>query len=53
MKNANTNGFTPPNILPVTYIIDAKGVVRSALLYTDKPLSESDLAAAVASAERK
>jgi thiol-disulfide isomerase/thioredoxin len=53
MKSAATDGFTAPNILPVTYIIDAKGIVRSALLYTDKPLSEADLAAAVASAERK
>jgi len=53
MKNASTDGFTPPNILPVTYIIDANGIVRSALLYTDKPLSEADLAAAVASAERR
>jgi len=39
--------------LPVTYIIDANGIVRQALLYTDKPLGEADLAAAVASAERK
>ena len=53
LKTAATNGFTPPNVLPVTYVIDAKGVVRSALIYTDKPLSEADLAAAVASAERK
>jgi thiol-disulfide isomerase/thioredoxin len=53
LNSAKTDGFTPPNILPVTYIIDAKGIVRSALLYTDKPLSEADLTAAVASAERK
>ncbi len=53
LKNAKIDGFTPPNILPVTYIVDAKGIVRQALLYTDKPLSEADLEAAVASAERK
>jgi len=53
LKNAKVDGFTPPNILPVTYVIDAKGIVRSALLYTDKPLSDADLTAAVASAERK
>ncbi len=53
LSTAKVDGFTPPNILPVTYVIDAKGVVRSALLYTDKPLSEADLDAAVASAERK
>jgi thiol-disulfide isomerase/thioredoxin len=53
LKDAKVDGFTPPNILPVTYVIDAKGVVRSALLYTDKPLSEADLDAAVASAGRK
>jgi len=53
LKSATVDGFTPPNILPVTYIIDAKGIVRSALLYTDKPLSEADLAAAVASAEHR
>jgi thiol-disulfide isomerase/thioredoxin len=53
LNNAKVDGFTPPNILPVTYIIDANGIVRSALLYTDKPLSEADLTAAVASVERK
>ncbi len=53
LTSAKVDGFTPPNILPVTYIIDPKGIVRSALLYTDKPLSEADLDAAVASAERK
>ncbi len=53
LKTAKTDGFTAPNILPVTYIIDANGIVRQALLYTDKPLGEADLAAAVASAERK
>jgi len=53
LKNAKIDAFTPPNVLPVTYVIDAKGIVRSALLYTDKPLSEADLAAAVAGAERK
>jgi len=53
LKDAKVDGFTAPNILPVTYIIDANGIVRSALLYTDKPLSEADLAGAVASAERK
>jgi thiol-disulfide isomerase/thioredoxin len=52
LNSAKVNGFNPPNVLPVTYIIDAKGIVRSALLYTDKPLSEADLAAAVASAQR-
>jgi thiol-disulfide isomerase/thioredoxin len=53
LKTAKTDGFTPPNVLPVTYVIDAKGIVRAALIYTDKPLSEADLAAAVASAQRK
>ncbi len=53
LKDAKVDGFTAPNILPVTYIIDANGIVRSALLYTDKPLSEADLEAALASAERK
>jgi thiol-disulfide isomerase/thioredoxin len=53
LKSAKVDGFNPPNILPVTYVIDAKGIVRSALLYTDKPLSEADLTAAVASAEHK
>jgi thiol-disulfide isomerase/thioredoxin len=53
LKNAKVDGFTAPNILPVTYIIDANGIVRQALLYTDKPLSDADLSAAVASAERK
>jgi hypothetical protein len=53
LNSAKVDGFTPPNILPVTYVIDANGIVRSALLYTDKPLSEADLAAAVASAERR
>jgi len=53
LKTAKVDGFNPPNILPVTYVIDAKGIVRSALLYTDKPLSEADLTAAVARAERQ
>jgi len=53
LKAAKTDGFTPPNVLPVTYVIDAKGIVRSALIYTDKPLGEADLDAAVAKAEHK
>jgi thiol-disulfide isomerase/thioredoxin len=53
LKAAKVDGFTPPNVLPVTYVIDAKGVVRSALIYTDKPLGEADLEAAVAKADGK
>jgi cytochrome c biogenesis protein CcmG/thiol:disulfide interchange protein DsbE len=53
LKAAKTDGFTPPNVLPVTYVIDAGGTVRAALVYTDKPLNEADLTAAIAKAERR
>ena len=45
---ARANGFGPPPVLPMTYVIDRDGVLRSRLLPTRAPLDLAALRAAVA-----
>jgi cytochrome c biogenesis protein CcmG, thiol:disulfide interchange protein DsbE len=42
MDDAKTNGFEEPNALPVTYIVDARGIVR-AKLTDENPVTEKSL----------
>lgn len=43
-RDAVSNGFPPANALPVTYVIDAHGQVKSVLMPDEKGLSEQQLA---------
>jgi len=44
-RDAGANGFPPPNALPVTYVIDAKGMVAAVLMPEDgEGTSEKKLA---------
>jgi thiol-disulfide isomerase/thioredoxin len=47
VADAETNGFGKPNALPVTYIVDAKGIVHAVLTPEVTALTEDSLAAAV------
>jgi len=44
LKDAKTNGFVSPGALPVTYIIDANGVVRAKLTPDQTVVTEKSLA---------
>jgi thiol-disulfide isomerase/thioredoxin len=50
LADAKTNGFGAPTLLPQTYVLDARGVVRVILDNTKGPLTEEQLAAAVETA---
>jgi peroxiredoxin len=45
--DARVNDFGIPDALPVTYIIDEKGVVRKKMIPEAKPLAEQDFEGAV------
>jgi thiol-disulfide isomerase/thioredoxin len=45
---AKANGFGPPQALPITYVVDAEGVVRTILLPGRAVLTEAALEGAVA-----
>ncbi|MBV8454651.1 MAG: TlpA family protein disulfide reductase [Deltaproteobacteria bacterium] len=47
LDDAKSNGFSDPSALPVTYVVDAQGVVRAKLTPDEKPVTEQSLAAAV------
>jgi thiol-disulfide isomerase/thioredoxin len=47
LQEASVNGFGSPRALPMTYVIDAAGVIRARLMPTKAGLSEPDLAGAV------
>ena len=47
LDDAKSNGFSDPSELPVTYVVDAKGVIRAKLSPDDMPVTEQSLAAAV------
>jgi thiol-disulfide isomerase/thioredoxin len=47
LQEAKVNGFGLPGVLPISYVIDANGVIRARLMPTRAGLSEKDLAAAV------
>ena len=48
LVDARHNGFGNPQVLPVTYIIGADGIIRARLLPTKGNLTERSLSAAVA-----
>jgi thiol-disulfide isomerase/thioredoxin len=43
LADAKTNGFGAPGALPVTYVIDGRGVIRSVFNGVDGPLTEQAL----------
>ena len=43
-RDASKNGFPPVNALPVTYVIDAKGMVRARLTPDEAELTAEKLA---------
>jgi thiol-disulfide isomerase/thioredoxin len=47
LQEAKSNGFGNPKALPMTYVIDARGVIRARLMPTRAGLTEAELAAAV------
>ncbi len=47
LADARNNGFGKPTTLPVTYIIDTAGTVRSAMTPDKTPVTEESLEAAV------
>ena len=48
MDGASANGYANPEVLPVTYVIGPDGIVQSEWLPGRGPLTEAQLAAAVA-----
>jgi cytochrome c biogenesis protein CcmG, thiol:disulfide interchange protein DsbE len=47
LDDAKSNGFSDPSALPVTYVVDANGIVRAKFAPDEKPLTEESLGAAV------
>ena len=47
LQEAKVNGFGVPRVLPMTYVIDATGVIRARLVPTRAGLSEKQLEAVV------
>ncbi len=43
LSDADNNGFETPSALPVTYIINSKGIVRAVLMPTESTLTEKQL----------
>ena len=44
MDDAKTNDFEDPSELPVTYIVDAQGIVRAKLTSDENPVTDKSLA---------
>jgi len=44
MDDAKINGFEEPSALPVTYIVDGRGIVRAKLTPDENPVTEKSLA---------
>lgn len=47
LDDAKSDGFGDPSELPVTYVVDAQGLIRAKFTPDEKPLTEQSLAAAV------
>ena len=47
LRDCKSNGFNDPTELPVTYIIDAQGIVRAKLIPEETPVTEQTLTQAV------
>ncbi len=46
-QGAQENGFRTPRVLPITYVIDAEGVIRAKLWPGGTPVTEANLEQAV------
>lgn len=44
LNDAHPNGFGTPNILPMTYVIDADGIVRAQMRPSETPITAQSLA---------
>jgi peroxiredoxin len=47
LDDAKSDGFTDPSALPVTYVVDAQGIIRAKFTPDENPVTEQSLAAAV------
>jgi peroxiredoxin len=47
LDDAKSDGFDDPNALPVTYVVDAQGVIRAKFTPDQQPVTEQSLSAAV------
>ena len=47
LDDAKSDGFADPSALPVTYIVDAQGIIRAKFTPDENPVTEQSLAAAV------
>jgi cytochrome c biogenesis protein CcmG, thiol:disulfide interchange protein DsbE len=47
LDDAKSDGFTAPSALPVTYVVDAQGMIRTQFTPDENPVTEQSLAAAV------
>jgi cytochrome c biogenesis protein CcmG, thiol:disulfide interchange protein DsbE len=47
LEDAKSDGFGDPSELPVTYVVDAQGLIRAKFTPDAKPLTEQSLAASV------
>ena len=47
LRDCKSNGFNDPTELPITYIVDAQGIVRAKLTPDETPVTEQSLSQAV------
>src|SRR5580658_4858016 len=47
LRDCESNGFNDPTELPITYIVDERGIVRAKLTPDETPLTEQSLSKAV------
>ena len=47
LRDCKSNGFNDPTELPITYIVDAQGVVRAKLVPDQTPVTEQSLTQAI------
>ena len=47
LRDCKSNGFSDPTEIPITYIVDAQGVVRAKLTPEETPITEQSLAQAL------
>jgi peroxiredoxin len=47
LDDAKSDGFADPSALPVTYVVDAEGIIRAQFSPDQNPVTEQSLAAAV------
>ncbi|MBV8810857.1 MAG: TlpA family protein disulfide reductase [Acidobacteriaceae bacterium] len=47
LDDAKSDGFGDPSQLPVTYVVDAQGLIRAKFTPDEKPITEQSLAASV------